>query len=116
MSTAAARPPQGASLLPDPSQQFPAFDRFGVVYAQLLSESVKGTLDQPAGNRQIAQLRAEGEFQKADDLLEISQTYLLKLLELEQWAAEYQLDTQKFQASVAQWQQEFALQMAKLLI
>jgi hypothetical protein len=67
-------------------------------------------------NRQIAQLRAEGEFQKADDLLEISQTYLLKLLELEQWAAEYQLDTQKFQASVAQWQQEFALQMAKLLI
>lgn len=67
-------------------------------------------------NRQIAQLRAEGEFQKADDLLEISQTYLLKLLELERWAAEYQLDTQKFQASVAQWQQEFALQMAKLLI
>lgn len=67
-------------------------------------------------NRQIAQLRAEGEFEKADDLLEITQTYLLKLLELEQWAAEYALDTEKFQASVDQWQQEFALKAAKALI
>ena len=66
--------------------------------------------------RQMAQLRAEGEFGKADDLLQIAQTYLLKLLELEQWAAEYQLDTQKFQASVAQWQQEYWLQVAKLLM
>ena len=66
--------------------------------------------------RQMAQLRADGEFEKADSLLEIAQVYLLKLLELEQWAAEYQLDTQKFQQSVSQWQQEFALKAAKALI
>ena len=64
----------------------------------------------------MAQLRADGEFEKADSLLEIAQVYLLKLLELEQWAAEYQLDTQKFQQSVSQWQQEFALKAAKALI
>lgn len=66
-------------------------------------------------NQQIIQLRAQGEFEKANDLLEISQTYLLKLLELEQWAAEYQLSTQKFQASVDQWQQEYLLSVMKLL-
>ena len=57
--------------------------------------------------RQIADLRAQGEFEKADKLLEIAQTYLLKLLELEQWAAEFGLDQQKFQTSVTQWQLEF---------
>lgn len=66
--------------------------------------------------QQIIQLRAEGKFQAADDLLEISQTYLLKLLELEQWAAEFGLDNAKFQASVAQWQQEYWLKAAKLLL
>lgn len=66
--------------------------------------------------RQIAQLRAEGAFEKADDLLEIAQTYLLKLLDLEQWAAEYQLDTRKFEAGVAQWQQEFMLKAARLVM
>ena len=66
--------------------------------------------------QQIIQLRAEGKFQAADDLLEISQTYLLKLLELEQWAAEFGLDNAKFQASVAQWQQEYWLTAAKLLL
>ena len=66
--------------------------------------------------QQIAQLRAEGQFQTADDLLEISQTYLLKLLALEQWAAEFGLDHAKFEASVAQWQQEYWLQAAKLLL
>ena len=66
--------------------------------------------------QQIIQLRAEGKFQAADDLLEISQTYLLKLLALEQWAAEYALDNAKFEASVTQWQQEYWLQAAKLLL
>ena len=65
--------------------------------------------------QQAAQLRAQGEFEKADDLLEIAQTYILKLLEMEQWAAEYQLDTAKFQASLYQWQQEFQLSAAKAM-
>ena len=66
--------------------------------------------------RQIAQLRAEGKFETADDLLEIAQTYLLKLLELEKWASEYQLDTAKFQASLQQWQQEYQLKALKLML
>lgn len=65
--------------------------------------------------RQVADLRAQGEFEKADNLMEIAQTYLLKLLELQQWAAEYNLDVAKFQSSIAQWQQEFQLQAAKAL-
>lgn len=35
--------------------------------------------------RQVADLRAQGEFAKADQLLQISQTYLNRLMELEQW-------------------------------
>ena len=66
--------------------------------------------------RQIAQLRAEGKFETADDLLEIAQTYLLKLLELEKWASEYQLDTAKFQASLQQWQQEYQLKALQLML
>ena len=66
--------------------------------------------------RQIAQLRAEGEFQKADDLLDISQTYLLKLLQLEQWAAEFQFSQEQFQASMEQWEQEFLLKAAKAMM
>jgi len=66
--------------------------------------------------RQIAQLRAEGEFQKADDLLDISRTYLLKLLQLEQWAAEFQFSQEQFQASMEQWEQEFLLKAAKAMM
>ena len=66
--------------------------------------------------QKIAQLRAEGEFEKADALLEVSQTYLLKLLALEQWAAEFQLDTKKFEASVSQWQQEYGMKILQLLL
>ena len=34
--------------------------------------------------RQIADLRAQGEFEKADALLELNQTYLSKLMEIQQ--------------------------------
>ena len=49
--------------------------------AQAVTQALQSLsrVDEPA---QVAQLRADGEFEKADDLLEISQTYLLKLLEL----------------------------------
>ena len=102
-------------------------DRGGIgqtQYSQILAQAaanrqtVNAAQTQMAAQtrQQIAQLRAEGQFQTADDLLEISQTYLLKLLELEQWAAEYSLDNAKFEAGVAQWQQEYWLQVAKLLM
>lgn len=66
--------------------------------------------------QQITRLRADGEFEKADDMMQIAQTYLLKLLELEQWAAEYSLDVEKFEESVRQWEKEYQLSLARALI
>ena len=61
--------------------------------------------------RQIADLRAQGEFEKADAALEIAQTYLSKLIDIEMWAAEYNLSVSQFNASLEQWQAEFDLAM-----
>lgn len=66
--------------------------------------------------QQIAQLRADGEFEKADEMMEISQTYLLKLLEMEKWAAEHGLDVAKFEESIRQWEKEYQLSLARALI
>lgn len=57
--------------------------------------------------RQIADLRAQGEFEKADAALEIAQTYLSQLISLEQWAASYNLSAEQFNESVRQWEAEF---------
>ena len=59
--------------------------------------------------RQIADLRAQGEYEKADALLSISQTYLSQLINLEQWAMEYNLSVAQFYASLEQWEAEFKL-------
>ena len=63
--------------------------------------------------RQIADLRAQGEFEKADAALEVAQTYLSQLMQLEQWAAEYNLSVAQFEASLQQWQAEYELSMKK---
>lgn len=63
--------------------------------------------------RQIADLRAQGEFEKADKLLEITQNYLSQLMNLEQWAAEFGFSKEQFQASLDQWQQEFDFAVGK---
>lgn len=65
--------------------------------------------------RQIADLRAQGEFEKADKLLEISQSYLSQLISLEQWAAEYDLSAAQFQESIRQWEKEYELSVANLM-
>jgi len=66
--------------------------------------------------RQIADLRAQGEFQKADAALEIAQTYLSQLISLEQWAAEFGLSQAQFQESIRQWEAEFNLAMQKFQV
>lgn len=58
-------------------------------------------------DRQIADLRAQGEFEKADKVLEIAQTYLSNLVSLEQWAAEYNMSAAQFAEQVRQWNAEF---------
>lgn len=59
--------------------------------------------------RQIADLRAQGAYEKANALLSLSQQYLSQLVSLEQWAAEFGLSNAQFQASLDEWQKEFAL-------
>ena len=59
--------------------------------------------------RQIADLRAQGEFEKADAALEITQTYLAQLISLEQWAAQHNLSVDQFNAQLRQWELEYQL-------
>lgn len=65
--------------------------------------------------RQMEQLRSQGEFEKADALLALSQSYLSELVSLEKWAAEYDLDAAKFRTDLDQWRQEFQLKEGELL-
>lgn len=65
--------------------------------------------------RQIADLRAQGEFQKADALLELTQTYLSQLMDLEKWGAEFNLDVDKFNLQLDQWQAEFDMAVGEML-
>ena len=65
-------------------------------------------------DRQIEDLRTQGEFAKANQVLEISQAYLQQLVSLEQWAAEYNLSAAKFQETVRQWENEFALSVGQV--
>ena len=64
-------------------------------------------------SRQIADLRAQGEFEKADAALETAQSYLQQLTQLEQWAAEYGMSSAQFEAQLAQWQSEFNMAMSQ---
>lgn len=57
--------------------------------------------------RQITDLRTQGEFQKADTLLQLAQTYLGQLIDLQKWGAEYSLSVAQFNAQLQQWQAEF---------
>ena len=65
--------------------------------------------------RQIADLRAQGEYQKADALLQVAQTYLSNLMSLEQWAANYGLSVAQFQESIRQWENNYKAQIAEMM-
>ena len=65
--------------------------------------------------RQIADLRAQGEFEKADKVLEISNKYLTELQNLERWAKEKNVDVQEFNARLRQWENEYLLQVGEYL-
>ncbi len=65
--------------------------------------------------RQIADLRAKGEFEKADKVLAIGNQYLKELQELEKWAKEKNVGVQEFNAKLSEWQKEYALDVGKYL-
>lgn len=64
--------------------------------------------------RMIEDLRVQGEFEKAEKAFEITQEYLARLMEMEQWAAEYNLSAAQFNESVRQWEAEYELTMERL--
>lgn len=61
--------------------------------------------------RQIADLRSQGEFEKANQLLNISQKYLSELMDLYQWAKETNVSIDEFNLQVAQWEENFKLSL-----
>ena len=63
--------------------------------------------------RQIADLRAKGEFEKADKLLELTQSHLSELMTLKRWAEETNMSADEFNAKLAQWEADFALAAKK---
>lgn len=62
--------------------------------------------------RQIADLRAQGEFEAADQLLTIGQQYLQQLISLEQWGADWQMSQEQMARELEQWEKNYALQVA----
>lgn len=65
-------------------------------------------------SRQIADLRARGEYEKADALLNLTQQYLSQIISLEQWSMDYGLSEAQFRASLQQWEASFEAQMAEI--
>ena len=66
-------------------------------------------------NRQIADLRAQGEFDKADKLLQIAQNYQAQLMNLEMWAKENNVSIEEFNVGIQEWQAEYQKAKAQLL-
>ena len=58
--------------------------------------------------RQIEDLRRQGEFRKADQVLELTQKQLSELMELERWAKEKNLSIAQFNTELARWEAEYA--------
>lgn len=63
---------------------------------------------------EISRLQAEGEYEKAEKLLDVAQERLSALLEMTKWQAEYAADEQELQAKLSQWQAEYELSVAKV--
>lgn len=57
--------------------------------------------------RQISDLRARGEFDKADKALELAQTYLAELRQIEEYAANYNLSVDQINTAINEWEAEF---------
>ena len=66
-------------------------------------------------SRQVADLQAQGEFEKADKVLEISQKYTEKLMDLEKWAKEQNIGVDEFNAKIDEWKAEYDLSVSKYL-
>ena len=66
-------------------------------------------------SRQIADLRAQGEYEKADKMLEISNKYLTELNDLQKWAQEQNVGIDEFNSKLQEWQNEYLLDASQYL-
>ncbi|MBQ6986604.1 MAG: hypothetical protein IJQ25_06420 [Oscillibacter sp.] len=66
--------------------------------------------------RQMAELRANGEWEKAKSLLQATQAYLQQLAQLEQWAQEYNVGVDQFNAQLEQSYMGLLLQLRQMEI
>lgn len=64
--------------------------------------------------RQIADLRAQGEFQKADAILELTQSYLAQLQQWFQYADQFYLDRDQFNKQLEQWNLNYEMQLSEI--
>ena len=60
---------------------------------------------------QMAQLRADGEFEKSQALLQATQQYLAQLAQLEQWEQEFNVGVDKFNAELEQARREYLFRL-----
>ena len=65
--------------------------------------------------RQISDLRAQGEFEKADQLLTITQNYLSQLMSLDRWAMETNLGVDQFNSQLQQWVDQYNLNVQQFI-
>lgn len=61
--------------------------------------------------RQIADLRAQGEFEKANQLLSITQNYLSQLMDIYTWAKETNLGIDEFNTQISEWEENYKLSL-----
>ena len=66
-------------------------------------------------SRQIADLQAQGEYEKAKAVSDIGSKYLSELIELDKWATEKNVSIDEFNSKLAQWQNEHDLDVSKYL-
>lgn len=57
--------------------------------------------------RQISDLRAQGEFERADKMLQLTQQYLSELRQIEQYAANYNLNVDQINTAISEWEYEY---------
>lgn len=57
--------------------------------------------------RQISDLRAQGEFERADRMLELTQRYLSELRQIEEYAANYNLSVDQINTAIAEWEYNY---------
>lgn len=101
-------------------------DRGGIGEAQYASIQAAANQNRRAVNdaqvklstdtaRQISDLRAQGEFEKADQLLSLTQSYLSQLMNLEQWALQENMSVDQFNSQLQKWVDEYNLNVQQYL-